>query len=169
MPLDIANPEDRLVIAADAMAALIAADSYFAASLDPVVAAVPVLTERKGDINAMILQALNKLGLCVTVVAADADDMKSVGSSISMRVRLVAQISELYLINQGATGTKKPALSACVRVMKAIHKKPNGLDGAQAHRPGQNEFTLPEEQPFRLVPDRTFITYHVTAYTTVLL
>lgn len=163
-----ANIEERLVIVADQMAALIAADPYFAASVDPVKPAVPVLTERKGDINAMVNQALSKLGLCVVVVAADAGEFVRRGSTLVMKVRLVAQISEQYLLNNAATGLKKPALAATVRVMKAIDKKPNGLHAPGArHLDGINEFTLPEDQPFRLVPDKSFITYHVTAYTTV--
>lgn len=166
MPANPANFEERLVVVADAMAALIAADPYFAAA-GPV-AAVPVVTERKGDINAMISAALNKLGLCVTVVAADSDSLTRQGNTLQVRVRLVAQISELYLINQGITGSKKPALAAAARVMKAIDQKPNGLDPAnERHRSGFHEFKLPDEQPFRLVPDAKYITYHVTAYTTV--
>ena len=160
------NIEDRLVIVADQMVALIGADSYFAAA--GAAPAVPVLTERKGDINAMVTAALSKLGLCVVIVAADAGELTTKGTTLVMRVRLVAQISENYLFNNSATGLKKPALAATVRAMKAVHRKPNGLDAAGArHVDGINEFALPDDQPFRLVPDKTFITYHVTAYTTV--
>ncbi len=166
MPANPENFEERLVIVADTCAALIAADAYFAAS-GPV-AAVPVMTERNGDINATIANALAKLGLCVTVVAADGDSLVRSGDGLSLRVRVVAQVSELYLINQGPTGSKKPALAAATRIMKAIDRKANGLDVAGGrHQPGLNEFELPEEQPFRLTKDPRYIVYQVTAFTTV--
>jgi len=152
------NIEERLVIATDAFAALIAADPYFVG--------VPVLTERKGDISAMIIQALSKLGLCVVVVAPDGDQLTRTGNELSLRVRLVAQISEQYLINNGATGSKKPALAATTRVMKAVDRKPNGLDVGR-HITDLNEFTLDPDQPFKLTPDKGFIVYQVTAFTTI--
>lgn len=154
------NLEEKLTTVGDTFAALIAADAYFAG--------IPVATERKGDIGATIRDALAKLGLSVAVVVPDGDTMKRQGDTLQMRVRVVAQISELYLVNQGATGSRKPALAAAVRVMKAVDRKPNGLDPAGTqHRPGLNEFELPTEQPFKLSPDPKFIVYHVTAYTTV--
>ncbi|MBI5771916.1 MAG: hypothetical protein HZA93_29355 [Verrucomicrobia bacterium] len=155
------NFEERLLIATDAFAALIAADAYFATA-----PAVPVLTERTGDINQTIAQALAKLGLCVVVVAADGDSLVRSGNGLSLRVRLVAQISELYLINQGATGTHKPALAAATRVMKAVDRQPNGLDVGR-HLAGLNEFLLPEEQPFKLTKDARYVVYQVTAFTTI--
>ena len=88
--------------------------------------------------------------------------------SIRMHVRLVAQITELYLINEGPNGTQKPALATCARVMGAVHRKPNGLDmPGQPHRLGINIFELAEDSPFRLVADKQFIVYHVTAFTWV--
>ena len=166
MPSNPENFEERLVIVADAFAALIAADAYL--SPPPPALQVPVLTERVGDINQTIAIALNKLGVCVTVVAADADSLERTGDGLSLRVRIVAQISELYLINQGATGTKKPALAITTRVMKAVDRKPNGLDaGGSSHLPWLNEFRLLEEQPFRLTKDARYIVYQVTATTAV--
>lgn len=166
MPANPDNFEERLVIVADTYAALIAADPYFAAA-GPI-PAIPVATERNGDINQTIANALARLGLCVTVVAADGDGLVRSGEQLSLRVRLVAQVSELYLINQGATGSKKPALAAATRIMKAVDRKPNGLDVAGGrHIPGLNEFELLEDQPFKLTKDPRYIVYQVPAITTV--
>lgn len=157
--------EERLTTVADAFAAAIAAHPYIATA--PV---VPVLTERKGDINATIQQALTKLGVNIAIVAADAVDLKRQGDTILLEVRLVAQVTELFLINQGATGTKKPALSVTTAVMKAVDRKPNGLDPAGAtHRPGINEFLLDDQRPFKLTEHPSFVVYQVTAFTTVAL
>ncbi|MBI5689246.1 MAG: hypothetical protein HZC55_04055 [Verrucomicrobia bacterium] len=165
MPYDASRIEDRLLIVADQFAALIAQDPFFAGA-----PAIPVVTERLGDLNNKITTALNKLGLAVVVVLPDGDQGQSTGDGLSLRVRLVAQIEELVLINQTAAQQAgvayRPALAAAVRAMKAVHRQPNGLD-LGAHLPGLNEFECPESQPFRLIPAKACVTYHVTAYTTV--
>ena len=164
MSADISLFEQRLAATVDAFAALIAADPYM---IGP--PAIPVITERMGDVNNMIQKQLAKLGICVLCVAADGDRMAGKTElSIRMHVRLVAQITELYLINEGPNGTQKPALATCARVMGAVHRKPNGLDmPGQPHRLGINIFELAEDSPFRLVADKQFIVYHVTAFTWV--
>lgn len=165
MPYDPAKIEDRLLIVADAFAALIAADAFFAAA-----PAVPVLTERKGDIQNAIVTALNKIGLAAIVIMPDGEQARSHGDGLALRVRLVAQIDELVLVNQTTAQQSatpyRPALAAAIRAMKAVHKKPNGLDVGR-HLAGLNEFECPEEQPFRLIPAKSSVTYHITAYTTI--
>jgi hypothetical protein len=162
------NPEDKLARVADTFAALIAADPWLANPKLP----VPVLTERKGDIVTDIEQSINTLGLAVAVVMPDADNVIDTGSTLSLRVRLVAQVTENVLGNQSACEAAgipyRSALAAVVRIMRAVHQKPDGLDPAgQPHRPGLHEFTLPKENPFQLIPDDALVTYHVTAHTTV--
>lgn len=166
MPYDPNIAEERLLIVADTFAGLIRDCAYLAAA-----PAIPVVTERQGDINATIQQALNTLGLSVAVIMPDGDQVELSGESLSMRVRLVAQISENVLINQAkATATNttyRPALGATLAAMKAVDRKPNGLDlPGVRHQPRLNEFTLQLDQPFRLVP-ATRPTYHLTAFTTV--
>lgn len=165
MPYDPNKIEDRLLIVADTFTALIAQDAFFAAA-----PAVQVLTERVGDINNKITAALGKLGLAVAVIMPDGDQGQSTGDGLSLRVRLVAQIDELVLMNQAAATAAnvpyRPALAAAIRAMKAVHRQPNGLDVGR-HQSGLNEFQCPEVQPFKLIPAKSFVTYHVTAYTTV--
>jgi hypothetical protein len=168
MPYDPTKTEERLLVVTDTFAALIAASAYLVSA-----PAVPVLTERKGDIANEIAKALNGLGLAVVVVLADGETQQVTGNKTGLRVRLVAEISENVLINQAkATAANvpyRPALGAAVAAMKAVDRKANGLDPAgQPHRTGLNEFELSEAEPIRLVP-ATRPTYHVTAYTTVLL
>jgi hypothetical protein len=149
------------VIVADTFAALIARD--------PWLAGIPVLTERKGDIGGAVTQALKKLGLCVAVIMPDCDSLQSRNDGFSVRLRLVAEITELVLVNQSAPGNYRPALSAAWRVMAAVAGKHNGVGDAGLMRPrGLNEFSLPPDAAFSLVPDPTFVVYHVTALTTVL-
>lgn len=169
MPYDPNIVEERLLLVMDTFAALISASAYLAA-----VPAIPVFTERKGDLNTAIATALGQLGLAIVVVTPDGESLHVAGDSLSIRVRLVAEISENVLINQAkaaaANAAYRPALGAAVAVMKAIDRQPNGLDAAGArHVRGLNEFSLPsDEPPYQLMPAAK-PTYHVTAYTTVLL
>ncbi len=164
MPYDPNKLEERLLVVTETFAALIAASAYLAAA-----PAVPVLTERKGDINTEITKALNQLGLSIVVVTPDGDSLETTGDGMRLRVRLVAEIAENVLINQGKSGANyRPALGAAVAVMAAVDRKPNGLDAGAAHLRGLNEFELDRDQPYRLMPAPR-PTYHVTAYTTVTL
>lgn len=159
-----ANPdnfEERIGIARAAFTALVAADTYIASA-----PALPTITEEKGDIVAMINQALAKMGLCIVCLAADADDLKRSGGTLSMRVRFVAQISEKVLMNKAAAKAAnvayRPALAVATRVMKAVDEKPNGLDTGR-HIAGLNEFTLVTDRPFELLKTTTDVIYEVSA------
>lgn len=168
--------EDRLVAVADAFSALIAADAFFAgdATADPVVPPIPVATERKGDTSALIAAALAKLGIAVAVIMPDGYGLTRRGTDLVMTVRLVAQVDEQAIINRQAAEqggyTYRSALAAATRIMKAVDRQPNGLDPAGLkHRAGLNEFTLPPDRPFVLLPSRKFVTYQITAFTEVVL
>lgn len=165
MPYDPNKIEERLLVVTDKFAELIAAAAYIAAA-----PAIPVLTERKGDISNEITRALNTLGISITIITPDGDSLVENGELLNMRVRLVAEISENVLINQGKAAasqtTYRPALGVTLAALKAVHRQPNGLD-IERHMKGLNEFLLPEDEPpYRLVPAQR-PTYHVTAYTVV--
>lgn len=166
MQYDPNKVEERLLVVSEAFVDLIAQSPYL--SSEP---AIPVLTERRGDISTEITKALNGLGLSIVVLTPDGDNLRVSGDVLLIRVRLVAEISENVLINQGraiqSKSTYRPALGAAVAVMKAVDRKPNGLDvNGCAHVSRLNEFELDHDQPYRLVPAQR-PTYHVTAYTDV--
>lgn len=165
MPANPANFEERLTIAVDAFDALITADPYVA-----VVPAVPVITEQKGDIAAMIAQALAKAGMCIVIVSADADGLKDKGGMLQLRCRLVAQVSEKVLMNKAACAKAgiayRPARDTAMRILKAVHRKPNGLDPSGArHISGLNEFELITDLPFELINNPRDVVYEVNVTT----
>lgn len=163
MSANPANFEERLEVARETFASLIAADAWIAR--EP---AIPVLTEAKGDVAAQITQALAKLGLATVVVAADADDLKRSGTGFLLRCRIVAQISEKPLLWRASPPPYRPALSAAIRILKAVDKKPNGLDPAGArHVSGVNEFEVSTDRPFELLRGATDTIYEVSAHTWV--
>jgi len=162
---DANNFEERLGIARETFAALVAADAYVAS-----VPALPVVTEEQGDIAAMITAALSKLGLCILVVAADGDSLMRSGETISMRVRFAAQISEKVLLNKSAARVAnvayRPALNVAMRIVKAVDRKANGLDTGR-HQSGLNEFLVDDDRAFELVKTPNDVVYEVSAYTTI--
>lgn len=139
---------------------LIAAAPYFAGQT--------IHTEKVGDLLNVLTTQLAKLGLAIVVMVPDAMGGQDVGADIRQTLRIVVEVSELVLVNQGATGTQKPALVAVREIIKAIHKKPNGLDVAGAMRvAGLNEITVDLDLPFQRRKHDRFLVYHVTAFTTV--
>ncbi|EIP99451.1 hypothetical protein OpiT1DRAFT_03968 [Opitutaceae bacterium TAV1] len=151
----------------ETFAAHIAADPFFTNEK----MTIPVLTERKGDIESMLQTALGSLGLAVVVVAANTDGGKWVGDRYELRVIITAQISEDFLMNKSAHDKAgvpyRDAQQAGTAALLAVGRKPNGLDApGAAHRPRLNEFELAAD-PLQLVPDAPVLTYHLTAFTTV--
>lgn len=163
MSANPANFEERLEVARERFATLVAADTWI--GREP---AIPVLTEAKGDIAQLITQNLAKLGLAIVVVAADADELKRSGTGFLLRCRIVAQISEKPLLWRATLPPYRPALSAAVRILKAVDRQPNGLDPAGVpHRSGVNEFEVSTDRPFELLKGSADTIYEVSAHTWV--
>lgn len=162
------QPWKKISHVRETFAALIAADPFFTNEK----MTIPVITERKGDIEPQIKTIVGKLGgMFVVVVAANTDNGKWVGDRYELRVLLTAQISELFSFNK--TNHEKAGLDyrdaqqAGTAALLAVGRKPNGLDAlGTPHRPRLNEFELPGD-PLQLVPDAPVLTYHLTAFTTV--
>lgn len=144
----------------DTVRDLIAARPYFAG--------MTIHTEKVGDlVNTLTIQ-LAKLGLAIVVQVPDANEGVNRGDDIQIPLRIVIEVSELVLINQSPTGSKKPALVAVREVIKAIHKQGNGLQPAGELRvPGTHEIQVDLNLPFQRRPHDKYLIYHVTAFTTV--
>lgn len=144
----------------DTVRDLIAAQPYFAG--------VTIHTEKIGDlVNTLTIQ-LSKLGLAIVVMVPDAGGGVNRGSGIQQTIRIVVEVSELVVLNQSPTGSKKPALVAVREIIKAIHRKPNGLQPAgEMLIPGINEIAVDLDLPFQRRRHDKYLVYHVTAFTTV--
>lgn len=167
MSYDPTQFEQRVAIARERFAAIIAADAYLAGA-----PAIPVITQRVGNIAAVINEALSRLGICVVVVAADAEGFKRKGKTKVMEVRLVAQVSEKVLLAEAAAQRAavayRPADAVMLRIIKAVDEMPNGLDPAGGrHIPGINEFAVLTDRPFELVKTTGDVVYEVSAHTTI--
>jgi hypothetical protein len=102
------------------LAARLEADDFFAD--------IPVLTERKADVGSGIGKALGTLagkgsraGVCVILMSpvASAEIPNLPGPVLD--IELAARVLENVLINTGANGTGKPALTVARRVARLLH------------------------------------------------
>ncbi len=102
----------------------IQADCASALVADPYFANVPVLTQLLQDLGSRVDQALDSLGICVTVVVPVASvTCPNQPGPYFERIRIVARVTENVIANQntGAGGTGKGALEVCESVCAALH------------------------------------------------
>ncbi|WP_221029901.1 hypothetical protein [Actomonas aquatica] len=153
-------PTDPLQTPIDTAADLISAHAYFAA--DP---ALTALTEKVGNLTNALLTNLGKLGLSIAVLAPELGDLKTRGDGFEAELPIVVEISENVMLNK----TDRGAWEATKEVVRALHKKPNGLDPVGAmHRAGINEISINPELAAKRIPHAKFLVYHVYAYTRVI-
>lgn len=135
---------------------------------DPYFAGVEILTEKKGDIRQGIRSALTRIGLGVAVITPGVTIKKRLSRRIVFSVMAVIEFAEIVVTNQGASGTKKPALAAATTAMLAIDSKPNGRDERLVDT-STGIFLLDDAMPLRLVPDKVALVYHVMVTTDIIL
>ena len=150
------QPHEKLSAARESLAALLAADPLFARPALP----VPVITEKKGDIEAQTTEAISKLGLCAIVVAADGG-LRQPAGQLALVVNFVVQVSEEVTMNNAAAAAAGVApmcvLDLAVAALMAIHRDP------VAPAPAIPRFVL-DETPLSLVPDAPVPTYQVRCH-----
>lgn len=84
---------------------------------DPYFSGIPVICERKGDVLNQIQAALGKLGLCVVIETLTGRPEHAGIGAYSLELKMGISITERVIINQGATGSKKPASEVLARVL----------------------------------------------------
>lgn len=113
---------------------------------------IPVLDERKGDLLDGINQALGtltavggKMGACVVVLSPTGNDDMPDAPSGPLSLSISVLVLEDVLVNGGASGTGKEALTIARRVHRALkHYAPVGLCNALVP---QKPCLLPVDNP----------------------
>ncbi len=87
---------------------------------------VTVFTQRKGNLQVAVQQALTKLGAGVIVMLPLA---KFTGENerVSLRLMFAVVVTEQPVTNQTAAGTGKPAEMICERIVRILQWTPNGV------------------------------------------
>jgi hypothetical protein len=101
--------EDPLKDIQTELSALITADSYFSG--------IPILTEARGDILNQLQRALGKLGIVVIIETLTGKPEHASAGSYTVELSLGITVTENVLINQSASGTRKPASAVVARIM----------------------------------------------------
>lgn len=84
---------------------------------EPFFANIPVITEAKGDVLNQIERAIAKLGICVVIeTLTGKTDTMGVGA-YSLDLKVGVTISEMVVINQGNSGTKKSASQVVAMIL----------------------------------------------------
>jgi hypothetical protein len=122
---------------------------------------VPVsyLSEQMGDIATMLQRAINSIGIGVVILTPTALLIDPTTPDLGMYAPVLVQIQENVLINQGASGTKIPALRLVSFVMKRLQGWPHMLYAGDA----DNQRLLLDPKPFVLIRDEPPLTYNVAA------
>jgi hypothetical protein len=125
---------------------------------------IPVLTERIGDIEQQILTSLATIGLCCIVLTPNAD-MENIDAPTPMLViSAIVQVTELVTINQGPTGTKKPAAEVACTVLAALHHhEPKFINGIYGSPTGVIQLVPDESEAAR--QGQGNLIYHVALKT----
>jgi len=101
------------------VAAVLVADPYFSG--------VPVINERKGDILNDIERNLGKLGICVVIETITGRPEHGSIGSYSLSLNVGVTVTENVLINQSASGTRKPASEMVARIMCVLNPNRVGV------------------------------------------
>jgi hypothetical protein len=129
------------------VADLLRADPAFAAP------GTEIITEDKGDIDTAIAQAVAALGLCATVMLADARGAKeSLPGPVFTSVGVVVEISENTLANRASGG--RTALEAAEEAARLLHL---------ARLPDGRTLTVTDLAKFPNPVEPADVCYHVIA------
>lgn len=85
------------------------ADAYFSN--------ITLLTEERGDVLNRVLTAIGKLGLAVVIEPLHGKPENLAAGSYRLDLSLGVTVTENVLVNQGASGTKKPAEEVLARIL----------------------------------------------------
>ena len=110
-----------------AVAARLSADEWFSGARSANGAAVPVITEQRGDIATAIATALGSLGLCLVVTTPVFEFLNPQIPQSDGTAALELECREMVTINQGKSGTQIHALAAAQRVVSLLHFWPHSL------------------------------------------
>jgi hypothetical protein len=139
------------------MVSTLSVDPMFDGSQSANGGAVPILTERIGDLVTQIGISIGKLGLCLLVRTPVFRFTNNLAPSLDGWALLSVDVFEDVTLNQGSTGSQIPALSAAQRVLALMHHFPIG-DPATENNPSK---FIGTDSPLTLANDGPPLNYTV--------
>lgn len=144
------------------LVAILQADDFFSGLTSVNHQPIPIITEKKGDIQTQILTALGSVGICALVVTPIFHFHEHLIQDLSGWALLTVTIYEDAVVNQSKQGTGIPAVALAERVVAithwALHGVPTGpiaLETTAATR------FLGVERPIEFISDGPPLQYNV--------
>jgi hypothetical protein len=110
-----------------AIAGMLTADGVFNGAQSANGKAIPVITQKVGDIISYTQTAVAKMGVGVIIFVTGWKPKKPKILPLVGEVTLQIQVSEFTAINQSTTGTGLDALTLCARILELLNYKPHGV------------------------------------------
>jgi hypothetical protein len=121
-------------------------------------AAVPILTERIGDLVTQLGISIGKLGLCLVVRTPLFKFTNNLAPSLDGWALLSVDVFEDVVLNQSTSGTGIGALSAAQRILALMHHFP--LTGIVPNENNPSKF-IGTDNPLTLANDGPPLNYTV--------
>jgi hypothetical protein len=109
---------------------ILTADDYFSGLASTNAQTVPIITEKKGDIESQIQACLGSVGVCAVVITPIFEFHNNLIPDLSGWAIITVTIYEDPTINQSAQGTGIFGIALAERVVAVLHYAPHGVFSA---------------------------------------
>ena len=138
--------------------ALLTADDFFSGLASVNSKPIPIITEKKGDIETQILTALGSVGICALVMTPLFEFHQNLIQDLSGWAMITVTIYEDTVVNQNSLGTGIFAIALAERVVAVLHWAETGVFSAATAQPPKF-FGIP--RPIEFVSDGPPLQYNV--------
>lgn len=119
--------ETVLMALQTAAVGILAADTFFNGLASANSVAVPIITEKKGDIHSQILACLGSVGICALVMTPIFEFHAHEAQDLSGWAFLTVTIYEDVPVNQSSQGTGIFGIALAERTVAVLHWAPHGI------------------------------------------
>jgi hypothetical protein len=119
-----------LVALQNAAVGILSADDFFSGLASTNSKSVPIITEKKGDIQSQILSCLGSVGVCALVMTPLFEFHNNLIPDLSGWALITVTIYEDATVNQSSQGTGIFGIALAERVAAVLHWAPHGITTA---------------------------------------
>lgn len=107
--------------------AILSADPFFDGTSSANSQAIPIVTEKKGDIESQILTCLGSVGICVLIMTPVFEFHQNLIPDLSGWALITVTIYEDPTVNQSSQGTGIFGVALAERVVAVLHFAPHNV------------------------------------------
>lgn len=147
-----------LVALQNAAVGILSVDDFFSGLVSTNEQSIPIITEKKGDIQSQILTALGSVGICALIMTPAFEFHENLIPDLSGWATITVTIYEDATINQSSQGTGIFAAALAERVVAVLHTAPHGIVTAASF---STPCFLGIKRPIEFVSDGPPLQYNV--------